>query len=229
MKVVTVSRGGRTAEVAVTKKNIRNVHLRVSPSGKVALSVPFGTGEDWIDRFLAGRAEWIFHAQDKYGVADEPGFVCVLGKLRRLVLIGGRGPAELGEETLTVRVPENGDPEKRVAAALGELARADFAGRLAFRYPCVARCGAGKPTLAVRRMTSVWGTCNRESGVIRLNSNLFAADPDCVDYVVRHELTHLLYGGHGADFKAFLTACMPDWQTRRARLNRLYAKYLRNH
>lgn len=75
---------------------------------------------------------------------------------------------------------------------------------------------AGK--LAYRNMTSRWGSCQPATGRICINVRLALYPPECLEYVVVHELCHLLERGHGPRFKALMDTFMPDWRTRRAKL-----------
>ena len=71
--------------------------------------------------------------------------------------------------------------------------------------------------LKLRRMKRTWGTCSR-AGIIRLNTHLVKAPPECLDYVVAHELCHLKYMNHGPRFYALQDAIFPDWARVRAHL-----------
>ena len=75
---------------------------------------------------------------------------------------------------------------------------------------------AGK--LVYRNMTSRWGSCQPATGRICINVRLALYPPECLEYVVVHELCHLLERGHGPRFKALMGAFMPDWRDRRAKL-----------
>lgn len=75
---------------------------------------------------------------------------------------------------------------------------------------------AGK--LAYRNMTSRWGSCQPATGRICINVRLALYPPECLEYVVVHELCHLLERGHGPRFKALMDTFMPDWRDRRAKL-----------
>ncbi len=75
---------------------------------------------------------------------------------------------------------------------------------------------AGK--LAYRNMKSRWGSCQPSTGRICINVRLALYPPECLEYVVVHELCHLLVHGHGPDFHALLDRVMPDWRERRAKL-----------
>lgn len=75
---------------------------------------------------------------------------------------------------------------------------------------------AGK--LAYRNMKSRWGSCQPSTGRICINIRLALYPPECLEYVVVHELCHLLVRGHGADFYALMDKVMPDWKKRRSKL-----------
>lgn len=75
---------------------------------------------------------------------------------------------------------------------------------------------AGK--LAYRNMTSRWGSCQPSTGRICINIRLALYPPECLEYVVVHELCHLLERGHGPRFKTLMDAFMPDWRKRRDKL-----------
>lgn len=71
---------------------------------------------------------------------------------------------------------------------------------------------------AYREMSSRWGSCNPRTGRICLNTRLLDYPEECLEYVVVHELCHLIEGGHGPAFKALLDEHLPDWRQRRAQL-----------
>ncbi len=75
---------------------------------------------------------------------------------------------------------------------------------------------AGK--VAYRNMTSRWGSCQPSTGRICINVRLALYPPECLEYVVVHELCHLLERGHGPRFHQFMDTFMPDWKQRRAKL-----------
>lgn len=75
---------------------------------------------------------------------------------------------------------------------------------------------AGK--LAYRNMTSRWGSCQPATGRICINTRLALYPPECLEYVVVHELCHLLERSHGPRFHRLMDAFMPDWKQRRAKL-----------
>ncbi len=78
--------------------------------------------------------------------------------------------------------------------------------------------GVRATTLAYRNMKSRWGSCQPATGRICINTRLALYPPECLEYVVVHELCHLLERGHGPRFQALMDAFMPDWRARRAKL-----------
>lgn len=78
--------------------------------------------------------------------------------------------------------------------------------------------GVKAGTLAYRKMKSRWGSCQPSTGRICINVVLALYPPECLEYVVVHELCHLLVPGHGPEFHAIMDRVMPDWKQRRAKL-----------
>ena len=80
----------------------------------------------------------------------------------------------------------------------------------------------GRPPthITLRVMTSRWGSCTPRTGRIRLNLQLGLMEPQFLEYVLVHEMTHLWESGHGAGFQRRMTAYLPGWKTLRRDLNR---------
>ena len=74
--------------------------------------------------------------------------------------------------------------------------------------------------IVVRKMTMRWGSCNSRKGYINLSLNLIEKAPELIEYVVLHELAHLIYPHHQKSFYDFIAKLMPDFKTREQRLNK---------
>ena len=114
----------------------------------------------------------------------------------------------------------------RVRAMMGEWflerARQRFERSLA---ECGRRLGGcvNAPQMRLRRMPKRWGSSTKR-GVVYLNPELIFAPPTCIDYVVTHELCHLVHASHGREFFALLRKAMPDWEQRKTRLEQVAAE-----
>ena len=101
-------------------------------------------------------------------------------------------------------------------------AKALFPVRLA---ECLKICGrrdtAAEPLLTIRRMTHRWGSCTPK-GRLLLNLDLILAPVTCIDYVIMHELCHLKIRDHNRAFYRLLSRIMPDWESRKERLEHLF-------
>lgn len=80
------------------------------------------------------------------------------------------------------------------------------------------------PGFHIREMETRWGLCSVKRGVITLNKRLLEAPRDCVEYVITHELCHLVNPNHSKWFYEFLTMLMPDWREQKKALDE-YAMY----
>jgi predicted metal-dependent hydrolase len=119
---------------------------------------------------------------------------------------------------VTAREPDDQDHCRRLIKAFYALnARTVFSERLLTQAAPFERKGLKRPRLVVRVLSKRWGSFT-PNGRIVLNVDLIRAAPDLIDYVISHELAHGLHPDHGPDWRNLLTMVMPDWETRKARL-----------
>ena len=117
---------------------------------------------------------------------------------------------------------QEGSPMGRAATASPQEVREwravveAFAPAYVEKWEPVLGVKAGK--LDYRKMKSRWGSCQPATGRICINVVLALYPPECLEYVVVHELCHLLVPGHGPEFHAIMDRVMPDWRARKARL-----------
>ena len=71
------------------------------------------------------------------------------------------------------------------------------------------------PTIKIKTMKSMWGNCNYVKRIVSLNIYLAKARIECIDYVITHELAHLIHHNHGKEFHSLMTTLMPDWKMRK--------------
>jgi predicted metal-dependent hydrolase len=88
-------------------------------------------------------------------------------------------------------------------------------------YARFQKYGVPYPQLKIRNMSSRWGSCQPQKGIITLNRQLLKYPRECIEYVVVHEFTHFIHPNHSKQFWDFVTMMMPDWKERKAKLNQL--------
>jgi len=224
-------------EVEVTVRRVVRMNLRVHPpDGSVRLSVPPRTSQRVALRFVRDSREWIeLHRariaeqvreealrpapRIRLGVSGE--HWAHLGRMLELVVIADpRARVELGDgPLLRVAVP---DPEDRrhVLAAIDRWQRRELR---AVAEPMLAewggRMGVEHRFLGLRRMSTRWGSCIPSRGRIWLNVALVTRPPALLEYVVVHELVHLMESSHGPRFRELMDRHLPDWRQRRAALD----------
>lgn len=222
-----------TVQVKLLRKKIKNVHLKVFRSLDVVLSVPEHVPNEWINSFLTSRQKWIDDQITKYKKTS--GFNNLLdirnGSSTQLL---GKDMRIYKEASLTNRIEVD---EKRVNLFVTDVededliqsmfsqwwrqtAKTVYQQEVDLFYDAVIRkYGIDKPVITIRKMKTLWGSCTSSKNKITLNEYLLKANIRCIQYVVLHELTHLLYPNHNSDFYNFLTIHMPDWKERKKQLD----------
>lgn len=229
---IFIKRLSNCIEVLVERKKIKNIRLRVLPDGIVKLSVPLGVAEPWIDDYLQKSFSWIekslayFKDREDHRaetVIENGTHVYILG--RQLIVkveLANIYHIEQSEDSVYIKSPVIDSPQalqKQYERWLHTQSKNYFITVIDKWYPVIAPHGFEKPRLQVRKMKTRWGSCSPAHKKINLNLNLYKARPDCVEYVVLHELGHFLHPRHDKAFYDFLTLHMPDWQERKKILN----------
>jgi len=132
---------------------------------------------------------------------------------------------ELRPRSMVLRVRPGSDADRR-AAVLERWQRSILkAAALELIARWEPRMKVKVARLHVQRMKTRWGSCNPVARSIRLNAELAKKPPACLEYLVVHEMAHLLEPTHNARFRALLDRLLPNWQLRRAELNRLPVRH----
>lgn len=235
MKYITLelSQINGTVDVKIVRKNIKNVHLKVFRSLEVVLSVPMQVPQEWIENFLSKRIKWIDEQITKYKLSDGTNTldsikngtsVQMLGKDMRIVFQeDSKNYIEVDEKRITLYLKDvtNEEFAKKMFLRWWKKAAEDvFQNELNSLYEKIfKKYQIAKPDIYVRKMKTLWGSCTPSKSKVTFNNYLFKANIRCIQYVVLHELTHLLYPNHSKQFYDFLTVHMPDWQERKKQLD----------
>jgi len=218
--------------VDVVLKEIKNVHLSVyPPSGRVRISAPKQMSLDTIRVFAISKLDWIKQQQAKLREQEREtprDYVdreshYVWGRRYLLTVTESDEPPaiELKHRRMLLRVRPGTGHEKRqglVEEWFREQLKAAVPPLLTRWEPVL---GVKAERWFVQRMKTRWGSCNHEARTIRLNSELAKKPAECLEYIVVHELVHLIEPTHNARFLALMDKFMPKWQFYREVLNRL--------
>ncbi len=210
-------------EAHVTYKDVKRLRLRITPpDGVVAVSAPHGTAERVITRFLDENNAWILQTQTMVRLRSPmPQRLVTGGRIRlwgtwRELEVGdaARASARLQDGRIHIDRPAGDeDAARRGVEALYRREMGPAAVDVLREWePRVGRSTTGTK---LRRMTSRWGSCNTMTAVITFNTALARFPPEALEFVVVHELVHLLERGHGPIFKAHMNRLLPDWSARR--------------
>ena len=218
-------------EVEITQKAIKNLYLRVSPStGKVKVSAPLHARRNSLEQFIFSRANWIQKQLDKKYthqpipeleyVSGETHYVDGKPHLLKVIERKGFPDVRLIENGMLALHVRPGSDRKKKQKFLNEWHR----GRLKKEIPKLIEkwepiMGVRVKEFGVKQMKTRWGTCNIRDQRIWLSLELAKKSPNCLEYVVVHEMVHLLERLHNARFHAFMTHFLPDWRERKKELN----------
>lgn len=219
-------------EALVVRKPIKNLHLAVlPPAGKVRVSAPLTMKDDAIRTLLATRLRWIKKQQAKFTsqerqtrrdyVSGENHYLW--GKRCRLEVIYENTPPRVslkGKDKIILHVRPNSSRAKREQVLMDwyrkEL-RAIASGLIERWQKTI---GVQLNAWGIKRMKTRWGTCNQKAGRIWLNLELAKKTEYCLEFIIVHELTHLLEKNHNDKFKTHMDRFIPRWRQYKVELNR---------
>ena len=218
--------------ISVTRKDIKNVHLSVHPpEGRVTLAVPTSTRLEVARAYAISRLGWIREQQGKLEaqareaprqfVERESHFVWGRRCLMVINYQDAKPLVVLDHKRITLTVRPGSDAHKR-AEVMHEWQKLQLHAVvpvLIKKWECKLK---GKVAgYYLQRMKTKWGSCNHQAGNIRLNTELVKKPKDLLEYVIVHEMIHLLEPTHNERFISILGEHFPTWREARAELNEL--------
>ncbi len=218
--------------VEVVRKDIKNLHLGVyPPEGRVRVAAPLRLDDEAVRLAVISRLKWIHRQQDGFERQDRQSqremvtgeSHYVQGRRYLLNVIEHEGPAVIclpNNKTLELRVPPGTSRDKR-EAVLHQWYRQ----RLREQIPqLIAKwepeIGVTVAEWSIKKMKTRWGTCNIDARRIWLNLELAKKPASCLEYILVHEMVHLLERHHNERFKQLMDRLMPLWRLHREELNR---------
>ena len=222
-------------DAEVIKKKIKHLRLRVyPPNGIVRVFAPFSMNHEKIRIFALSKLDWIrkqrkrIHNQEleepyKY-INQEIHYF--RGESYQLKVIENNKStfAELVKNKILIHVPTMADVEKK-HSVLNEWYYQQL---MELLFPLIKkwelRLDVSVKRFSIRSMKSRWGSCTPKTHSIRFNLELAKKPPECLEYIVVHELVHLLEASHNNRFKSLMDQFYPDWKLCRKELNGLKPK-----
>jgi len=224
-------------KIEVEQKDIKNIHLSVyPPNGVVRISAPNRMDIDTIRVFALNKLKWIkkqqktFENQERETPRDyltkESHYF--LGKRYLLKVITHNHPPKvvLKHNTIELFVRPNTSEEKR-QAIIEEWYRSELkriTPKLIAKWEKVI--GVQSNEFGIKKMRTKWGTCNIKAKRIWLNLELAKKPLECIEFVVVHELVHLLERTHNEVFVSYMNGFMPKWRFYREELNKLPFRHI---
>lgn len=220
----------------VTRKAIKHVHLSVlPPAGKVRVAAPQSMPLDTIRLFVISKLAWIRSQQRKLQAQEretpreflnkESHYLWGKRYLLEISFADAAPAVSLSPRKLFLQVRPGADTarcEDVLDTWYRQQVREAVTGLLAKWEPLLQ---VKAQRIFVQRMKTKWGSCTPESGYIRLNTDLAKKPPECLEYILVHELVHLLEPTHNVRFAALMDLYLPHWQHLRKQLNSLPVRH----
>ena len=210
----------------IVYKPVKTISLKVKPTLEIVLTVPTDTTRDKIDHVLKKRYEWVLMQLDYFRKFQQPTKELVsgesfayLGRNYRLKistaakesvkLIGGYLHVNLSDKT-------NHDKKNQLIERWYKEKAEDYFKRVIAKYTKIVKQEVAK--VSIRKMKTRWGSCNPKKSYINLNLDLIKKHAFAIEYVIFHELVHLIHYNHDQKFYHYLATHMPDWKIRKLKL-----------
>ncbi len=218
--------------VQIVRKDIKNLHLGVyPPNGRVRVAAPLSVGDDAVRLAVIRKLGWIKRRQAQFAaqprqseremVSGESHYF--LGQRYRLRVVEHDGPSRVvlpNRSTLELQVHSEYGPREREQVLLRW-----YRERLRELVPPLlakweTTLGVQPASVRITKMKTKWGACSMDARRIWLNLELAKKPPSCLEFIMVHEMVHLLERRHNDRFKKYMDRFMPQWRLHREELNR---------
>ncbi len=220
-------------EIRIIKKNIKSIRLSVHPpDGWVRLAVPKGMKEEFIKDFVNSKLDWIEKQQLKLQgkinlspgeyVSGESHYFQGKKYLLNVAISPKPNRVEIRDNKyIDLFVSADSTREQREKVMIEwyrQHLKAQIPGLISRWEPIM---GVSVSEWGVKRMKTRWGTCNPVAKRIWINLELAKTHPRCLEYIVVHEMTHLLERNHNKRFKSYMDKFLPNWPSIKDELNNI--------
>jgi predicted metal-dependent hydrolase len=216
-------------EVKIIRKRIRTLRLTVDRTdGSVKVSAPCSLSRKAVLDFVASKKDWIDRARQKtlYRIRNasndcrDGGYLWLWGEKKPVRAVSGKKTALDNKDGFLLLTLSEGYTSTAVQSAEEKFYKKQLEATIGYILPQIeTETGLKCSGWDIRKMVSRWGSCNVRTKKIRLSLNLAKKPPECLRYVLIHELVHTLIPDHGAGFRRLMDHYSPGWPSIKKLLN----------
>jgi predicted metal-dependent hydrolase len=225
-------------KVDVEQKDIKNIHLSVyPPNGRVKISAPNRMDLDTIRVYAISKLKWIKKKQEQFRnqeretpreyLTKESHYFLGKRYLLKVLVQNASSSVKLTQREIIMHVRPDTPADKK-QEILDEWYRTELKKVIP---PLISRweaiIGVKTNEFGVKKMRTKWGTCNPDAKRIWLNLELAKKPVECLEYIIVHELVHLLERSHNERFISYMDKFLPKWRSHKEELNRLPVSHLK--
>lgn len=219
-------------EINVVKKRQKHIYLSISPTnGNIRISVPTKTKDYEIEKLILSKIDWIKIRQDKIKknplerdkkyIQDEIEYYEGKEYILNILKTIKKPNVEIYMNQMNLYIKEKTKTEKKQ-----EIIEKWYKKQLEIKIKELIQkwteiIQVKVNSFNIRKMKTRWGSCNIKTKHITLNLELVKKKPQCLEYVVVHEIIHLLEKHHNSNFKNLMTKYLPTWKQCKKELNKI--------
>lgn len=188
-------------KIEYSKKRVKYLRLKITKTGDIKLVAPLNTSKFQIESFISSHTKWIEKTLSKIPKTD-PNSIKFLGKNYQIQI-----SPDFKIINNQIFTPDIQTFTNYANSILKDLIN---------QYINIYNPKINRPINAIRikKMNTRWGSCNSKKGYLNFSTNLIQKDIKFIEYVVLHELAHLIYPHHQKEFYDFILSLMPDFKSR---------------
>jgi predicted metal-dependent hydrolase len=215
--------------IEVEYRRVKNMRLTIYPDGKIKIATPLNTNQTQLETFVLSKSSWIEKHTTKFqqlGTAKNQSFTngeihFVWGIPCKLEIIEHKGRIKVKAENGTLSMMIKSEMTKAQKSAILDKYYRNLTAEAAPKFveKWEGPIGVKINKIFYRKMKSCWGSCNYAKGTIRLNTELAKKHPECLEYVVIHEMIHMHEPSHNHHFYELMNTFYPNWKIIRKNMN----------
>lgn len=216
-----------------SRKNIKNINMRIHNDGRVSVSAPFNVSYEVVEKFIISREDWIIKHTERLSAVSKERFIEI--KNGEVIPIFDKNyvfniqkskvkACYLQEDKLIILSPDPTNDQQiknLLASFLDSVLKENLdilCSEIYERH--FQSLNVVYPEIQIRKMKARWGSCHSRKCKIIFNKQLIFLPKKCIEYIVYHEFTHFIHPNHSPDFYRTLNDFLPDFYDRRKELKR---------